>query len=78
VLLFYSRPWKDVATNLANSQQVRMVATSYLAGYALIKSGTPEQREALRELTERSLLSIRRIGEKESVPQREAEPSPEA
>ncbi len=61
VLLFYSRPWKDVAANLANSQQIRMVATSYLAGFALIRNGTTEQRDALRELTDRSLHSIQKM-----------------
>jgi hypothetical protein len=63
VLLFYTRPWKDVATNLANSQQIRMIATSYLACFALIRNGTPEQRKALEELTERSVGLVQRYVE---------------
>ena len=55
VLLFYTRPWKDVAANLANSQQIRMIASSYLAGLSLINVGTLEQLEALDELTEHSV-----------------------
>jgi hypothetical protein len=65
VLLFYSRPWKDVAANLANSQQIRMIATSYLAGFALIRDSNAEQRKALEELTERSVRLVQKFVEDE-------------
>ena len=61
VLLFYTRPWKDIAANLANSQQIRMIATSYLAGFALI--GKPEQRKELAELTEQSVQLVQKFVE---------------
>jgi len=63
VLIFYTRPWKDVTTNLANAQQIRMIATSYLAGFALIRGGTQEQRKALDELTERSVGLVQKFVE---------------
>ena len=66
VLIFYTRPWKDVTTNLANSQQIRMIATSYLAGFALIRGGTKEQREALEELTERSVGLVQKFVEEDT------------
>lgn len=61
VLLFYSRPWKDVATNLANSQQIRMIAISYLAGFKLV--GTPETAKALADLTDHSVRLIQDLVE---------------
>ena len=62
VLLFYTRPWQDVATNLANSQQMRMIVTSYLAGFEFIRSEKAETRAALQELTERSVQLVATLG----------------
>jgi hypothetical protein len=36
VLLFFRRPWQDISVNLADSQQVRTITTTYLAGLALV------------------------------------------
>jgi hypothetical protein len=55
VLLFFRRPWQDVSVNLSNSQQVRTVATSYLAGLALLQRGDTNSLELLNELTKGSV-----------------------
>lgn len=55
VLLFYSRPWKDVATNLSNSQQVKIIATSYLSSLALLRNGRFEELKALDLITKNAV-----------------------
>jgi hypothetical protein len=55
VLLFYSRPWKDVATNLSNSQQVKIIATSYLSSLALLRNGRFEELKALDSITKNAV-----------------------
>jgi hypothetical protein len=59
LLLFYSKPWRDIAENLAKSQRIKMVATSYLAGLALTR---PAQPDALRLLSELTHDSVRLLG----------------
>jgi hypothetical protein len=64
VLLFYSRPWKDISVNLSNSQQVRIIATSYLVGVALLEDG--DASKSLEQLTKRSVLLLEEFAEEDS------------
>lgn len=59
VVLFYARPWKDIARNLSTSQQTRIIATSYLASVALLHQGQTDKFALLQELTERSVAMLR-------------------
>jgi hypothetical protein len=63
VLLFYRRPWEDIARGLANSQQARIIATSYLSGASLINPTDPKAQAALRELTQTSVEMLERFTE---------------
>jgi|GEM_PF-4278324 len=67
VLLFYRRPWQDVSVNLSNSQQVRTVATSYLAGLALLQRGDTKSLELLNELTKRSVEMLEQYSEERNA-----------
>jgi hypothetical protein len=37
VLVFYTRPWQDIAANVYVSEQVKIIATSYLSGLSAEK-----------------------------------------
>jgi hypothetical protein len=50
-LLFYRRPWEDIARGLSNSQQARIVATSYLSAISMLRSDDPNAHAALQALT---------------------------
>lgn len=50
-LLFYRRPWEDIARGLSNSQQARIIATSYLSAVSMLRPDDPDVQEALRTLT---------------------------
>jgi hypothetical protein len=63
VLLFYRRPWEDIARGLSNSQQARIIATSYLSGASLINPTDPQAQAALRELTQSSVEMLERFTE---------------
>jgi hypothetical protein len=55
IVLFYTKPWKDVSANLSNSQRVRMIATSYLAGLSLLSEDRLDTVDRLGELTRSSI-----------------------
>jgi hypothetical protein len=73
VVLFYSRPWKDIARNLSSSQQTRIIATSYLASFELLQQGRREDFALLQGLTRESvaLLAPRAVTSTEVRPIRE-------
>lgn len=50
-VLFYRRPWLDVLRSLSNTQQTRMVSTTYLAGLSLIRDGDDAAISALSKMT---------------------------
>ena len=51
ILLFYSKPWQDISTNLSNSQQVKIIAISYLSGLSLLQQGKSSEFSLLEQLT---------------------------
>lgn len=56
VLLFYRRPWEDIARGLSNSQQARIIATSYLSGVSILdRSDEPGTLVKLDELTRQAV-----------------------
>lgn len=63
VLLFYTRPWRDVAANLSNSQQVRIIATSYLAALSLLQQGKAKELRALERVAEHSVSLLEQYTE---------------
>ncbi|MGD2206218.1 MAG: hypothetical protein PVH17_05520 [Anaerolineae bacterium] len=66
VLLFYTRPWQDIAANLSNSQQVKIIATSYLAGLSLLREGRTDEIKALELLTKGSVGLLEQFAEEDS------------
>jgi hypothetical protein len=62
VLLFYSRPWQDIQANLTNSQQVKIIATSYLSSVSLLEPDQDGQLKSLAELTRDSVDLLRECG----------------
>jgi hypothetical protein len=58
VVLFYSRPWQDIARNLSSSQQARIIATSYLASLALVQQGRAQELRLLERLTHESVALL--------------------
>lgn len=60
VLLFYTRPWQDISKNLSNSQQVKIIATSYLSGLALINQKRSDDLLLLEKLTKNSVGMIQK------------------
>ena len=63
VILFLRRPWEDVGKNLANSQQMRMIVTSYLSSLHLLAEKRQADIESLDEITSRSVELIQRYTE---------------
>jgi hypothetical protein len=61
VLLFYTRPWQDISANLANSQQIKIIATSYLAGLSLLPEEKTEALKSLEQLTTETVTLIEDI-----------------
>lgn len=66
VILFLRRPWEDVGKNLANSQQMRMIVTSYLSSLHLLAEKRQADIESLDEITARSVDLIQRYTEEAS------------
>jgi len=66
VILFLRRPWEDVGKNLANSQQMRMIVTSYLSSLHLLAEKRQADIESLEEITSRSVELIQRYTEEAS------------
>ncbi len=58
IVLFYTKPWKDVSANLLNSQRVRMIATSYLAGLSPLSEDRLDTVDRLGELTRSSICLL--------------------
>ena len=67
VLLFFTRPWQDISVNLSNSQQVKIIATSYLTGLALLQKGKTEDIKSLEQLTKSSVGLLEEFTEERSV-----------
>jgi hypothetical protein len=65
VLVFYSRPWRDISINLSNSQKMRMIAATYLAGMSLINLGDMKRFEALQSLTKSSVNLVNELAKAE-------------
>ena len=57
-ILFFRQPWKDVATNLINSQRARTLATSYLVGLSLLHRNQVDLLRHLADLTDRSVTML--------------------
>lgn len=51
VVLFYRRPWDDIARGLSNSQQARIIAISYMSGVSMITPHEPNAHATLHTLT---------------------------
>jgi cation transport ATPase len=66
VLLFYTRPWQDISVNLSNSQQVKIIATSYLSGLSLLQQGKTEGIKSLEQLTKSSVGLLEEFTEERS------------
>jgi len=66
VILFLRRPWQDVGKNLANSQQMRMIVTSYLSSLHLLAERRQADIESLDGITSRSVELIQRYTEEAS------------
>lgn len=64
VLLFYTRPWQDVSANLSNSQKIRMIALSYLAGIPLTAEGEEERLKSLEHYTTHSIELLKELPKK--------------
>lgn len=58
VLIFYRRPWQDIVANLSNTQRVRVIAISYLAGVSLVRRGITI--EPLEHLTNNTIALLER------------------
>lgn len=66
VLLFYSRPWKDISVNLSNSQQVKVIVISYLSSLSLLQQGKTEAIKSLEQLTRSSVGLLEEFTEESS------------
>ncbi len=58
VLLFFTNPRRNVAKNLARSEQVHIVATSYLAGLAFAEKHDSDALTLLNQLTAHSIALL--------------------
>ena len=58
VLLFVTRPWSEAARQLADAEQVRIVAASYLAGTGLADRHDAEALGLLTQLTATSVALL--------------------
>jgi hypothetical protein len=58
LLLFYRRPWEDIARGVSNSQQARIIATSYLSGISMLDPRDPGAQAALQGLTRQAVELI--------------------
>lgn len=58
VLLYFMNPRRNVARNLAGSEQVHIVATSYLAGLAFAEKHDTEALTLLNQLTAHSIALL--------------------
>ena len=67
VILFLRRPWEDVGKNLADSQQMRMIVTSYLSSLHLLAERRQADIESLEKITSRSVDLIQRYTEASAV-----------
>ena len=57
-LLYFTNPRRNVAKNLAGSEQVHIVATSYLAGLAFAEKHDSEALQLLNQLTAHSIALL--------------------
>jgi hypothetical protein len=58
VLLYFTNPRRNVAKNLAGSEQVHIVATSYLAGLAFAEKHDSDALTLLNQLTAQSIALL--------------------
>ncbi len=72
VLLFYSKPWQDISINLSNSQQVKIIATSYLAGLSLLQNDKQQTFNRLKELAQNSVKMLEQYAEERPRKQKPA------
>ncbi len=63
VLLFYGRPWDDIARGLSNSQQARIIALSYLSGISMLRADAEGAPQLLAEHTRRSVELLEQFTE---------------
>ena len=63
VVLFYRRPWEDISRGLSNSQQARMIATSYLSGVSMIRRDDPKAQATLMAITRESVELLEQFTE---------------
>jgi hypothetical protein len=55
IALIYTRPLKDIASNLASTQRATMIASSYLGGLSLIDPHEAGALDRLEQLTKTAL-----------------------
>jgi hypothetical protein len=72
VVLFYARPWRDIAANVVNTQRAHMVATSYLSELALAGRERPDTLRLVHEITRDYVLLL----EGRSASEGPSEPDP--
>jgi hypothetical protein len=58
VLLYFTHPRRNLAQNLAGSEQVHIVTTSYLAGLAFAEKHDSEALTLLNQLTAHSIVLL--------------------
>jgi hypothetical protein len=63
ILLFYTKPWQDISRNLSNSQQIKIIVTSYLSGVGLVSQNREENLKLLEGLTRNSVGLIQKYTE---------------
>ncbi len=70
LILFLRRPWEDVGKNLSNTQQVRIIVTSYLSSLSLIQQQRSADLKLLAEVTANSVKMIQDFTEepREKIP----------
>jgi hypothetical protein len=66
VILFYGRPWDDIARGLSNSQQARMIAISYLSGLSMLQSEDATTQEQLLKQTRTAVELLEQFTEPRS------------
>jgi hypothetical protein len=63
VLIFYRRPWEDIGRGLSNSQQARIVATSYLSGISMLRATDSDVHATLHTLTREAVQLLEEFTE---------------
>jgi hypothetical protein len=74
LILFYTRPWQDISSNLSNAQRLRIIAITYQCGLAVIgqEHNQKDKFEHLLDLTRSSMDFMEKISEKRNSKEKTA------